>query len=203
MVATVRQRNPRGEGDRLRADMLAAASALLDRSDSDDEVTLRAVARAVGVAPQSVYLHFADREELLLAVCEERFAALAAALNTASRGVTDPVELLLVRSHAYCDFGLTHAGLYQTLMEGPLLSSRPLADGSNPGRALFRTLVGNVRAAMDGGGVPAGDPEFVAVQVWTALHGIVSLRVNKPLFDWPPAHELVDASLRGLLGLPS
>ena len=58
-VAT-RARNRRGEGARLRDDIVAAAVALLDETGDQAAVSLRAVARRVGIAAPSIYRHFAD-----------------------------------------------------------------------------------------------------------------------------------------------
>ena len=52
-MARTRQRNPRGQGERLRDDIIEAASALL-ADPAAPPLTLRAVAREVGVAATSV-----------------------------------------------------------------------------------------------------------------------------------------------------
>ena len=73
MPATrTRQRNPRGQGERLRDDIIEAASRLL-ADPAAPPLTLRAVAREVGVAATSVYLHFDDIESLTLAVVNHLF----------------------------------------------------------------------------------------------------------------------------------
>jgi hypothetical protein len=54
---------------------------------------------------------------------------------------------------------------------------------------------------MRAGVVPVGDSRRVATSIWTALHGIVSLRATLPRFDWPPLEEQVDDALVGLLRL--
>src|ERR1700749_2471541 len=66
-MTRIRQRNPRGQGERLRDDIIEAASRLL-ADPAAPPLTLRAVAREVGVPATSVYLHFAGIESLTLAV---------------------------------------------------------------------------------------------------------------------------------------
>ncbi len=63
-----------GEGELLRDEILDAAEALLVRHGSMDAVPLRSVATAVGVSAPSIYLHFADKDDLFFAVCDRRFA---------------------------------------------------------------------------------------------------------------------------------
>src|SRR5688572_12677515 len=72
--AARRPRSPRGRGAVLRDELVRAATALLDRAGDPDAVTIRGVAAEVGVAPTAIYLHFADRDELMVTVVEERFA---------------------------------------------------------------------------------------------------------------------------------
>ena len=81
----------RGEGERLRAEILAAAERLLIDTGDESAVSIRAVAEAVGVTPPSIYLHFADRNELLFAVVEEQFGHLDEVMEQAAVGVDDPL----------------------------------------------------------------------------------------------------------------
>lgn len=61
-TVSVRQRNPRGEGGRLREDLLAGAQRNLERTGSEDRPTLRAMAREVGISAPSIYAHFPDSQ---------------------------------------------------------------------------------------------------------------------------------------------
>src|SRR5581483_12470957 len=68
-----RKRAARGQGQLLREEIIAAAERLLIERGSEDAVSIRAIADAVGVTPPSIYMHFADKDELFMAVCEARF----------------------------------------------------------------------------------------------------------------------------------
>src|SRR5215471_7451264 len=103
-----RRRNPRGQGERLREEIVDAASALLAESGDVKHLTLRGVARRVGIAAPSVYLHFPDVEHLALAVTERRFPELGAAIAAGAYGIRDPVEALVAGSLAYCRFAVEH-----------------------------------------------------------------------------------------------
>jgi AcrR family transcriptional regulator len=114
-----RQRNPRGQGERLRDDIIEAASRLL-ADPAGPPLTLRAVARAAGVAATSVYLHFADIESLTLAVAERRFAELVQVQDAAREQSSDPCQQVRDGCLAYCEFGLAHPGHYQVMFANPL-----------------------------------------------------------------------------------
>src|ERR1700722_17918537 len=131
-----RRRNPRGQGDRLRADIIDAASGLLAHpaAPAPPPRTLRGVARAAGVAATSVYLHFPDTDALVLAVAEAHFGELADAQQAARDAAATPREAVRAMALAYCEFGLASPGLYQVMFTSPL----PVADPRQiPGRRAF------------------------------------------------------------------
>src|ERR1700749_1445857 len=68
-----RRRRPRGAG----RDGLVAAGLELARAGGPDAVVLREATRMVGVVPNAAYRHFADRDELLAAVCAAAMGELA------------------------------------------------------------------------------------------------------------------------------
>lgn len=196
-----RMRNPYGEGGRLREDLIRAADRLLAMTGDEAGLSLRAIAREVGIAAPSIYLHFADKGELVREVLGARFEQLGEVLREAAAGAEEPGERLRKACLAYCRFGLEHPNAYRVLF-GKIA---PLADASSgnagPGKETFLLLVNGIRECMQRGLIPEGDPTRVAVNVWTALHGIVSLRSSAATFPWPPVAEQVDDVLAGLAGL--
>ncbi len=196
-----RARNRHGEGGRLRLELVAAASRLLAETSGDDVLSLRAVARAVGIAAPSVYLHFPSKEALLRAVLDEHFEALKRAIEAATAQAVGPAAKLRAGCLAYCRFAAEQPGPYRVLFGTP----PPLPEGepSQPpsGMETFATLVDAIAACMRAGVVPPGDPFVVAAGVWTALHGVVSLRRSTPDFPWPPLEAQVDAILAGMARL--
>ena len=132
-----RRRNRRGEGELLRAEIIAAAIRLLEQ-DEGDAFSLRAVAKEAQISPPAVYLQFPDIGALLLAVLERLFTELGAVLEAAEEGVDpdDARALLHARSLAYVRFGLERRGTYRVLYEGraiPKLADPTLAI-EEPGR---------------------------------------------------------------------
>lgn len=183
--ARQRRRNPRGQGDRLREDMIEAASRLL-ADPAAPPLTLRGVARVAGVAATSVYLHFDDTDALVLAVAERHFGELVEAQRTARDAAATPRDAVRAMALAYCEFGLANPGLYQVMLGAPL----PAVDPARiPGRTAFEQRTAAV-AAFLGGDAPSA--AFAAsVLIWQLLHGTVSLRISRSVFPWPPLAETV------------
>jgi len=199
-----RRRNPRGQGQRLREDLISAASALVAESADPRALSLRAVAKRVGIAAPSIYRHFPDVEHLKVAVVERCFTALAQARTAAADGIADPAEALLARARAYCHFALDHPGHYQ-LMFGPdpeLPAALIYDSAQSPGRHAFHALVESIRDCQRSGAVrAAGDPFQLAVTVWALEHGLVSLRLSRPHFPWPPLDETINLAVSQQLDL--
>jgi len=194
-MTRTRQRNPRGQGERLRDDIIEAASRLL-ADPAAPPLTLRAVAREVGVAATSVYLHFDDIESLILAVADHRFSELVK-VQDQSRD-PDPCEAVQAGCLAYCEFGLAQPGHYQVMFTTPLPMPEGMTPDQFPGRKAFQQLTDRVAACT---GTDPDDPEafFTAQLVWQQLHGIVSLRISRPRFPWPPLEPTVRTAVGRLL----
>ncbi|MDH6696306.1 TetR/AcrR family transcriptional regulator [Streptomyces sp. MAA16] len=190
-TGTGRGRSPRGQGEFLRRDILAAVHRLLAEWGGIEKLTVRAVAAEVGVSAPSIYLHFADKTELLWAALASRYEDLASRMAAddaaaASRGAR---ERLRAQAHAYCRFGLAHPGHYRLMFE----VRQPEVDAARISRHPARQVSGNLREAFgrcreEGYGL-AMPVEQAAHTLWAGLHGSVSL--THSLFD--------DSSLDGLL----
>ena len=159
-------------------------------------MSIRAVADAVGVTAPSIYLHFADKSDLVFAVCEEHFARFEAAAQEAIAGVDDPVERMYRRGRAYVRFGLENPEHYRIMFMSRSDEPPPrLSDEGIAVSAAFGGLVEDVKAAVASGKIMADDPFLVACGLWATVHGITSLMISKPVFPWPPSDQLVDYAL--------
>ncbi len=186
-----RSRSRRGEGDRLRPEILDAAERLLVKTGNEAEVSIRAVAEAVGVTPPSIYLHFADKSELLFAVCERHFTQLDRFMEEASAEADTPLESLYLRGRAYVRFGLDNPEPYRILFMG---KPEATPEAFEPDRvrqsAAFDHLVETVQRCMDAGELVPADATLVAMGLWSAVHGLTSLLIAKPDWPWPDVEML-------------
>ncbi|MFI5957447.1 TetR/AcrR family transcriptional regulator [Cryptosporangium sp. NPDC051539] len=195
-----RKVNPRGQGGRLRRDILDTAVDLLGQASADDGVTLRDIARRIGIAAPSVYSHFPDRAAVIDTVIEESYEALTAATHAAKEGLDCPAERLRALATAYVRFGRDHPGRYRILFEASTedARARPPAPG---GAAAFTGLSALVAECITEGSSTSTDPTLDSTALWTALHGIVTLPRATPAFAWPDTEVLTDRVVTGLAGL--
>ena len=197
-----RQRNARGQGARLTADIVTGAIALIERSGSQEAVTLRAVAREIGITAPSIYAHFADREAIMAAVVARIFDELTAAVERArDRAGGGPAARLIAGCQGYAAFGLAHPARYGVLFA----EHRPGAEGycepvslGPDGRPLlafgaeaFAVLVQGIADCARAGESASTDVVADATAIWVALHGAVTLRTALPGFPWPEPEQFV------------
>ncbi|TDU87844.1 TetR family transcriptional regulator [Kribbella voronezhensis] len=116
-ITEQRVRNRWGEGDRLRVEILEGAGRLLSELGGEDGLTIRGVARAVGIAPASIYQHFADRAALIDGLVEYEFSQLMKAITAADESLdpTDVVGRVRAQVHAHRDFADAKPGHYRLL----------------------------------------------------------------------------------------
>jgi len=197
-----RKRNPRGEGERLRAALMEATVELLLEHGSSDQLSIRAVTSRAGVSPTALYLHFADKQELLQAVCDEAFEELIEFLEQAAAGADgDARAQLEAMGAAYLKFAHQRPALYRVLFATPGRfggGERPAEE--DPGKRALEALVEvTTRAVPDD-----PDPLGVALQLWTGLHGFVSLQSVMPEISqkmrWPSDEDFLRELTRAHLG---
>jgi AcrR family transcriptional regulator len=205
--AGTRPRLPRGEGDRLRDEILEAAERLLLATGSEEAVSIRAVADAANVSVPSIYRHFGDKQDLIFDVCARHFERLQQALTEAVDAVADdPLEALRVAAIAYVRFAVENPEHYRIMFMGrsELTPERYAADFLIDTSA-FAVCVRSTQACADAGLFRDDLPPVydVALALWAAVHGVASLAVAKPNLPGPPVDErvatVVDICLRGVL----
>lgn len=194
MQNTKRVRANPGQGGLLREEILRAAEELVVEAGSEDALTMRAVARRAGVTTPSVYLHFADKEALLEAVCLRVWDQLGAQVGDAVDGAEDPFVALARRGRAYARFALDHPVQYRVLMMRTITAEKP--NGPPPAAAACFGHFERAVADCVEAGVLHGAPRALAVSLWSALHGCVSLLIAQPSFPWPEGVDaLIDRTL--------
>ncbi|GFG67232.1 TetR family transcriptional regulator [Mycobacterium kubicae] len=192
-----RQRAPRGSGDRLRHEILDAAMELLLETGQVRAVSIRSVAQRVGVTSPSIYLHFQDKDALLDAVCARYLSRLDQEMEQAAMGQSSTVDVLRAQGLAYVRFALQTPELYRLATMGEL---RP---GSNVDMALdssaFRHMCASVRTLMDEGRYRSDDPTTIALELWTAAHGVAALLIAKPHLPFGDVEAFADRVLGAVL----
>lgn len=140
-------------------------------------LSMRKVAERVGVSATALYRHFDDKEALLVAVVQAGFERFTSYLLRGLAGKT-PAERLQRTGEGYLRFALENASYYRimfmTSREDFGFDQLPATSRQILARS-FQLLVDRVRECQDAGDLRAGEPEEIAVLIWSFVHGLVSL----------------------------
>ena len=193
MTQARRRRAPRGSGEQLHGEIIAAARACLIEQGSADAVSIRAVAAHAGVTPPSIYLHFADKEELLDAVAADMFADIGTAMAQAAEGVEHPLERMRRQGHACVRFARENAEVYR--LATMRMRSEPGSADLVIGTSAFTLFSATIADCMEAGIFAKGDPLPIALEMWAAAHGIATLLIAKPYLPWGDPDAVVERVL--------
>jgi AcrR family transcriptional regulator len=182
-------RRPRGAV----RDGLVAAGLELARAGGPDAVVLREAARTVGVVPNAAYRHFADRDELLAAVCTGAMGELAARMAAGTgrvRGRYGNAAAARRRLHAigraYLEFAREEPGLFAAAFALP----RPHEyDVQDSGAVQPPMPLDQLRAVLDelavAGVLSPRRRPGIEYAIWSTVHGLAVLTGQGPLRDVP------------------
>jgi AcrR family transcriptional regulator len=163
-----RPRNARGEGDKLREEILQAMLRLIADESRMRTVplSLREVAREAGVTAPAIYLHFADKEELSRAAVSTLYEQLLAEMDRAEEisAGHPPDRRLAELAHAYCHFAQNNPTSFRVMFAAHDRHREETARLADRWRsAVARMAETGMRVTQT--------PEAAAVSVWSAVHG--------------------------------
>jgi AcrR family transcriptional regulator len=154
---------------------LTEAMAIINTSGVE-KLSLREVARRLGVSHQAPYHHFESRDHLLAEIVRRAFGDFAAALRSAPH-TDDPAADALAMGFLYVRFALTEPLKYRLMFGGSLPDPDAHPEMMHGARYAFEILRTTLARLSEGRG-EAPQPEIVdseALFVWSSLHGVVSL----------------------------
>ena len=191
-----RSRTPSADIER---ELIAAAEVVLLR-DGPGGITVRAVAAQAGVAPMGVYSRLGGKEGLVNALLVRGFDLLRAALARSGKPA-DPLDRLRVSGQRYRRFALDNRSYYAIMFEGVVPHDFNAPEVAEHGEAAFGELVRDVELAAAAGVIAAPDSREVAQQIWSCVHGAVTLELQGLVLTPDPEatyRGAVDTVLRGL-----
>ena len=192
-----RVRAPKGQGELLRERLIDAALAILDEGHDASELSIRGVTRRAGVSPTAFYLHFDDREELMLALLERGFTEFAQLIQQGADRGTGPQQRLTGACAAYIAFSREWPGRYRLLFSPDLEAEETPGESAEvptAGDAAFGDLVELITDYL-GGNRPPEDIQPIALGFWMGLHGYATLCGALPTSVEDLADEQYVASL--------
>jgi AcrR family transcriptional regulator len=182
------------DGD-LHRQLLAAAVSTLEDVGAED-LSLRAVARSIGVSHAAPAHHFGDKAGLLTAVAIEGFQLFTEHLGrTLAMARDNPLDQLTELGRAYAEFAQLHPGHFDVMFR-PALTRTTDPEYIAASDTAFQALERHVALCQQAGWRAGADTRTLAAAAWALAHGITVLRTQGPL-----AKHVADASLDGVAAL--
>jgi AcrR family transcriptional regulator len=191
-------RKPKGEGHARRAEILAAAERIFV-DHGYEGATIRKIADEVGLSSTALYMHFSEKSEILHEICSNAFAALTETHRDILAGDALPEVRLRLMLDRYVSFGFENPNAYRLIYLTRPIEARDGAQSAAQelGSDLFRSFEAVVSEVAASGRLNA-EPRAAAQALWAGAHGVVSLMITKPYFDWVSRDALTRTTLDAL-----
>jgi AcrR family transcriptional regulator len=173
----------------FRAKAVAAATRLFAERGYRG-VTLRSLAKELGVSPMTPYRYFENKEELFSMVRTEAFLRFADAQRDAVAGITAPEDALRMLGRAYVSFAIDEPDAYHIMFELLQAPAGTYPELEAEQARSFSYLHEAVQASVDAG-LLEGDSLRRAHYLWAQIHGLVSLHLAGKLVMGCSLEELV------------
>jgi len=156
----------------LHQEILGAARELLEENNIAS-LSLRAVAKKVGVSHTAPYRHFKDKESLLAGIAAVGFNELAVQMSEAvALHPNDPAGQLLEAGHRYLQMVINNPQCMQLMFGNVLPCDDTYPDLMESGDFAFDGLKSIIEEGQSLGVFRAGDVELMALTAWASIHGL-------------------------------
>lgn len=175
----------------LREDILKVSRILLIKNGFS-KMSMRKIAKEANVSATSIYLHFKNKDELLLALIETSIAQLADALKKELNPGDDPIRKLEKMADGFIDFALNRPQEYEIIyMVRPEEMPKFPKEKFNQVRKIYELLAGIIEEGKTRGVLDVEDSLLSAYTVWAQLHGVASVVISKRLDTRIPTDTFV------------
>lgn len=164
-----------GAEQSLRDALIEAAYRVVD-ADGDESLSIRALARELGVSSAAPFRHFADRDALLDAVAERAGTELDLRVDEAAAECSDALTQFRAMTVAYVRFAAEHAHLFDLIHSRPGVAGRLLGELHDERRL---KLIALIVEGQNAGLIPQADPELIALTSEALTHGLARMIVDR------------------------
>lgn len=161
-------------------------------SEGYENTSMRKIAQKIEYSPGTIYHHFKDKGELLLALHDKAFECKINALFVAVQHIPDPMDRLIATGRAYVQYGLDNPQDYELMfildcaMQALALREEFWKDGATAIDMLKQTITQCQRAGYIR---PDRDPDSLSLMLWAQVHGLVTLYNTERLNIYPAADK--------------
>ena len=145
-------------------------------------LTMREAGRLAGVSQAAPYRHFADKNELLLAVGEEGFRAMHQQILASLREAgPDASSRLSAIGVGYVGFAVAHPSHFRIMFSRELTRAPASPTAEETAMAAFTELATEIFKGQASGALRQEEPLGLALACWSIAHGLAGILIERLL----------------------
>ncbi|MEX0995219.1 MAG: TetR/AcrR family transcriptional regulator [Balneolaceae bacterium] len=163
-------------------------------------LSMRKIARKIDVSATSIYLHFKNKDHLLLTLIEESVEELNREIFKLAESDSDTLEKITRIARGYVNFGLTQPQIYEVIfMLRPEEMPRYPKEKFRKARSGYEVLASVIREGVVANEIVEEDPLMAAYTIWAQLHGVISVILNRRLDTRISENEFIDHAIEHIV----
>jgi AcrR family transcriptional regulator len=161
--------------DNQTAQQIAETALRILEDEGPDKVTIRRVAREVGITPMAIYHYYPDRQTLLKSVTDAEFGKLLSFFEARQKR-TSPKDRLPTIMDGYLDYAFARPRIFDYVFSTSREGARQFPEGfRNRQSPTLNPIADILEEAMQSGELKRDDVWEIALELWAHAHGFVTL----------------------------
>lgn len=183
----------------LRDEILTVSKDLLIE-DGFGKLSMRKIAKRANVTATSIYLHFENKDELLLTLVQESIESLKKVLLNVIDDSLDAFTQLHKLARVYIQYAIDHPKKYEIIyMVRPEEMPKYPKEKFREVRSVYELLADIIHRGKLAGNLEVDNHLTSAYSVWAQLHGVVSVILNKRLDTRIPQDKFIEQSVNHII----
>lgn len=183
----------------LREEILEVSKEILIK-DGFSKMSMRRIAKRANVSATSIYLHFKNKDDLLVTLIEESIAKLKCALMEVLDPSGDLINQLEIISRKYVDYALNHPQEYEIIyMVRPEEMPKYPEEKFRDVRSAYELIADVISEGKRKEFIEVEDSLISAYTLWAQIHGVVSVILNKRLDTRIPQDQFIDHAIEQIV----
>lgn len=168
--------------------------------DGFSKMSMRRIAKQANVSATSIYLHFKNKDDLLLTLIEESIEHLKSELLEVLDSSADLITQLEMIARRYVDYALQNPQEYEIIYmvrpeEMPKYPKEKFMDV----RSAYELIGEIIREGTRKDIIEVEDSLISAYTLWAQIHGVVSVIINKRLDTRIPQEQFIDQAIEHIV----
>ncbi len=163
-------------------------------------LSMRKIAKEVGVTATSIYLHFENKDDLIHTLIEESADELIQAIMESADQHTSTIDKFETIIRTYADFALSNPEKYQMIFTvQPNSIAKYPKEKFRKIRKVYALLESVILKGIDEDIMELDEPLITAYSIWAQLHGVIAVILNQRLDSRIDREKFLEESLEHIV----